>query len=209
MHTIELITVDGKSIYRGQHNSLNDAIESAIQKNIPLDGINLSFADLHHINLDGVSIKNASFQSANLGGANMSECNFSDCDFSSANLEDACLCYSNLNNCNFKLCEFKEADISMSSITNCAFEGFSTFYLRLHSAFKILNLTYHHFTKQYPINTPPTLIQSGDKMIALLDNSMICKGIQHTFEYGSIPENTPEPLTQAIQSIIDSKGKNT
>jgi len=208
MHTIELITVDGKTIYRGQHHSVNEAIENAIKENIPLDGINLSFADLHHINLDGVSIKNASFQSANLGGANMSESNFSNCDFSSANLEDACLCYTNFSHCNFRLCDFKETDISMSSLKNCEFEGFSTFNLRFHSAFEMQGLTYRHFTKQYPLTSPPTLIQSGDKMIALLDNAMVCKGISHTFEYGSIPDNSLTPLTQAIQSMIDLKNQN-
>lgn len=208
MHTIELITVDGKTIYRGRHHSVNEAIENAIKANIPLDGINLSFADLHHINLDGVSIKNASFQSANLCGANMSEANFYNCDFSSANLEDACLCYSNFSQCNFKLCEFKEADISMTSLKNCAFEGFSAFDLRFHSAFEMQGLTYHHFTKQCSFKSPPTLIQSGDKMIALLDNAMVCKGIPHTFEYGSIPEKAHEPLSRAMQSIIDLENQN-
>jgi uncharacterized protein YjbI with pentapeptide repeats len=194
MHTIELVTTSGKSIYRGIHNTLNEAIESAIQKNIPLHDIDLSFTDLHHINLDGVIFQNASFKGSNLTGANMSEADFLNCDFSSANLQDACLCYSNINNCNFRLSELIGADIAMASLENCEFEGFSAFHFRFQSAFKTHNLTYHHFTKQHQFNSPPILIQCGDVMVALLEKALICKGISHTFEYDSIlklRQNTP------------------
>lgn len=186
MHTIELVTTDGKSIYRGDHNSLNEAIQTAIQKNIPLDGINLAYTTLHHINLDGVIFRNACFKGADLYGANMSEAEFFNCDFSTANLKDACLCYSNINQCNFRLCKFNETDIAMCSIKNCDFEGFSTFQLRLHSAHEICELNYNHYEKTHQFSEAPTLIQSGNKMAALIGNIMICNGIPHTFEYGTI-----------------------
>lgn len=205
MHTIELVTIDGKSIYCGNHNSLNEAIESAIQKNIPLDGINLSYAKLDHINLDGVIFRNASFKCASLEGANMSEAEFINCDFSDANLKDACLCYSNINHCNFRLCTFKDTDISMSTLINCAFEGFSAFQLRFHSSYEISNLTYYHFAEQHVFNDIPTLIHVGERTVALFEKAMICKGIPHTFECGTIPEAVVKCTSYEIQSLVDLK----
>lgn len=202
MHTIELVTIDGKSIYRGQHQSLNDAIEFAITHNIPLHNIDLSGATLHHINLDGVKFHNASFRNADLTGANMSEADFSGCDFSSAKLNDACLCYSNFSNCNFRLSDLKGADIAMTSLYFCKFEGFSTFDLRFDSAFRTEALIYYHFADQHLFHSPPILLHADDMTAAFLGNIMILSGTPHTFEYKA-PARIPSHPLQNIQSMID------
>lgn len=204
MHTIELVTTDGKSIYRGPHNSLNEAIEFAIIENISLDKINLSNAVLHHINLDGVQLRNASFKGADLTGANMSEADFTTCDFSETNLKDACLCYSNFNDCNFRLSIFKGTDIAMMSLINCAFEGFETFRLKLHKCFQRHNLTYTHHCKTYPMNSNPILIQSNDMYIAIIDKLVFLKDTPHTLEYNNMTKAPISNITQMMQSLVDS-----
>lgn len=203
MTTIELVTIDGKSIYQGIHPSINDAIETAIRQNISLDRIDLSNSFLHHINLDGVRIENGSFKGADLTGANMSEATFSSCDFSSANLENACLCYSNFNDCNFRSSEFRDTDIAMSSLEKCDFEGFPALQLGFHTTFKMQQLTYFHFGQNHSISAPPTLVQSGSKLLAILDNTLLFKGIPHTFEYNNSTKTPPHPTISNIQSMID------
>ena len=203
MRTIELVTIDEKTIYQGTHHSLNEAIESAITKNISLDGIDLSNTILHHINLDGVSLRNAYFRGADLTGANMSEANFTDCDFSFSTLDNACLCYSNINRCNFRSSILKGTDISMISIENSNFEGFSALTLPLHTAFHICGLTYHHFGKTHSLDTPPTLIRSADKLIAVIGNAVIFKDLPYTFEYKNDFQLHADSIPVKIQSMID------
>lgn len=205
MHTIELVTTDGKSIYCGTHNSLKEAIEFAIQKNISLDGIDLSYANLDHINLDGVILRNAYFKFTSLKGANMSEAKFFSCDFTSANLEGACLCYSDINHCNFRLCALKDMDVGMASLVNCEFEGLSAFHVRFQSAHERRDLIYHHFSEQYSFSEAPTVIQLGDKAVILFEKDKISKCFPHTFEYGSVSDTVVKWSSYKIQSLVDLK----
>lgn len=187
MRKITLLTTTTRLIYEGEHSSLTEAIESALQKGIPLDEIDLRHADLRHINLDGVCLRGALFHGADLTGANMSEARFIDCDFSASRMVDACLCYTDIINCNFKYAQFAATDISMATLDFCTFEGWDCFHIDFASAKSLKNLTYSHHSTLCPFATQPTIIKNGSSNVAILDKHMINKDIPYTLDHNTPP----------------------
>lgn len=212
MRKIKLFTTTEKLIYEGHHPSFVSAIEFALTYNVPLDDVDLSFADLRHINLDGVTLNNANFAGADLTGANMSEARFLSCNFSGAKLIDACLCYTDINNCNFKYTAFGATDISMAIIDSCAFEGWNTFDLDFSSAFSLYHLVYMHHAIPCPFSFPPTVIQAKNHHIAILGKNLINRDTPHTFEYKNyrkLFKNQPPLDEQPIVDIIKKYNGNS
>ena len=195
MPKITLFTTTQTVLYEGNHPDLVSAIEFCVQNNIPLNAIDLSNKKIYPINLDGVDIQGASFREADLTGANMSEAKFTDCDFSGAKMIDVCLCYTDLVRCNFKYALFAHTDISMASLDSCAFEGWNALSLDFHTAFKLSELTYIHYQEACLFNSPPTLIKSRGRNVAILDTKAIYREIPHTLERENTPESihTPSP----------------
>ncbi len=203
MRKIKLMTTDQKHIYEGYHPTLNQAIEFAISRAIPLDHIDLSYRNMQHINLDGIRLVGGCFTGANLNGANMSECNFSECDFSNSDLSNACLCYSNINKCNFKYTLFSGADIAMASIENSYFKGFQSLYLNFHKAFRLHSLTFTHHDKAHLFSSPPSLIRCRGHEVAILDKVLVYKDEPHTFAHDLPPESIGNAPLKTIQSMVD------
>ena len=204
MRKFKLVTTDNKILYEGFHRNLNQAIEYAVHHNVSLNGIDLTDSDLQHINLDGIRLSHACFKGANLSGANMSEAEFSDCDFSGSDLSNACMCYSNFINCNLRCYSFCGADISMSSLSFCYFEGFSSLFLDFHKAFKLETLTFIHFAHKISFSSPPTLIKQGERLVAIIDKIMIYNHLPHTFDHNTTSESILNNPQSKIQSMVDS-----
>lgn len=210
MRKIKLFTTTHKIIYEGIHSSIKDAIESAIQNNVVLDDIDLSFMHIHHINLDGVTIHRGLFRETNLCGANMSESKFINCDFSGAILTDACLCYSDIKGCNFKYAKFAATDISMSHLSFCEFQGWNTFNLDFHTAYKLDNLTFSHDKKIYNFDTPPRIHKTALQQKAILENAVIVRNNAHTLGHNMIIKSVTSPQNSCtiIDRILQNSVKN-
>ena len=71
--------MSGKVIFRGKHETMKEAVISAIFSGVDLSRANLSGADLSRADLSGVYLSGV-----DLSGANMSRANLSGADFSLA-----------------------------------------------------------------------------------------------------------------------------
>jgi uncharacterized protein YjbI with pentapeptide repeats len=203
MPYVTLTTLSGKTLYQGHHPTLCHAVEFACERNLNLDGIDLSYSNLTSLNLDGVKIKGANFQGANLTGSNLTESVFYNCNFEYSVMTDACLCYSDFSQCNFKYSHWAGVDLAETSLENSSFSGFSTFLASFAKAHKLERLTYKHADKSYVFSRPPTYLKTDNHEVAFLDNVMIYKGIPHTFDYKTPPQEMDKKLLSHIQSMVD------
>lgn len=208
MPLIILRSTDQTPLYEGSHITINDAIDAAIRNNICLDGLDLSYQKIRHINLDGVTLRNASFKGADLTGANMSEASFINCDFSDCVLTNACLCYSKISNCNLRLSFFLDTDISMSDLEFCDFEGQNTFDLKLFTAASLTNLTYHDGPNPILFSTQPILVLQGNTRIIILEKSIIFNGKTHTFGQEMLNESIGVNSIQDTQPLMENYSSN-
>jgi uncharacterized protein YjbI with pentapeptide repeats len=81
-----------------------------------LSGVDLSWANLHGVNLAGADLYEANLHGVNLAGADLYEANLRYADLHGADLTRACLCWTNLRQADLSEANLNEANLNDSNL---------------------------------------------------------------------------------------------
>lgn len=194
-------TNTGKALYAGLYADLKECLEHAVEKNIDLTGINLSYTNLSNANLDGARMAKACFYNANLSGANLSEATLDSADFRNASLYNTCLCESSLKNCNFEDACFGATDIDSSALCYSRFSTYSAFTLPFRRAENMQGCVYRSIHGQtIQMSAPPIVIEGLSIPLVITDHHVIANG--NIFPLNLIFSKNKSDLSDKIDNAV-------
>jgi hypothetical protein len=120
--------VDGTVIYRGEHGSLREAVETAVEHGVSLAdaklvGAVLTGTRLVGANLARANLTGASLVDARLVGANLTRANLAGASLVDARLGDANLTRANLDCARLYFANLVGANLAAANLANAMFEG--------------------------------------------------------------------------------------
>jgi uncharacterized protein YjbI with pentapeptide repeats len=180
----------GEVIFSGLFENTKECLEHAVRKNICLDYVDLSHANLVNANLDDARMRQACMLGANLVNANLSEAVLDGCDFINSSLQNTFMCYSSLKGCNFEGTGFGATDIFGAVLSHCRFSTSSAFSLKFREAETMRGCVFKTTDSvTCQMSNPPIVIEGLDYPVIFTDHYVIING--HTLSLHNWRYNLP------------------
>ena len=186
-----LKSIRGDVLFEGTSLSLKRDLETAVNKGVCLDFIDLRGINLSNLCLDGAQMKGACFWGANLSNTDMSQGDFSHSDFRTASFSNSCLAESDFNSCDFSGSYFSQTIITGALLEKTLFSCPSIFSLALSEVKSLSGALYNHQGEvECDLSSAPLVIQGFEKQLVFMKDSILIGA--------DLKKNSAKPLIKTI-----------